>query len=181
MPCHICETVLVQFGKPLRPHRHTKRKSHLIAEIIAIKCVIIFRFFKQMNALPTFAWLHNSSGSDLKMIIRKKINITKSNWYVVCGQLTSICIPEFQKCKNILKICFFFSDILQNILQWVQMMAMTGKRTDPTQSPELRKAPGMANIPVPMLPFSKWSIVSKFLDFHMNSFKLYIYFFYLER
>jgi|LakMenEpi03Aug12_release.lakeMendotaPanAssembly.Ray.scaffolds.fasta_scaffold352149_2 hypothetical protein len=50
-----------------------------------------------------------------------------------------------------------------NYLQWVQIIAMTGSNTLPTQIPELRKAEGIAKMPVPMLPLSKWAIVSKFL------------------
>lgn len=37
--------------------------------------------------------------------------------------------------------------------------------TEPTISPALRKASGIAKIPVPIFPLSKWMAVSRFLDF----------------
>lgn len=45
---------------------------------------------------------------------------------------------------------------------------MIGNIPNPTQSPAFKKADGNEKIPVPMFPFSKWAIVSKFL----NIFKL---------
>ena len=40
--------------------------------------------------------------------------------------------------------------------------------TVPNQMPEFLRASGMANIPVPMFPFSRWMIVSQFLKRKKN-------------
>jgi hypothetical protein len=45
------------------------------------------------------------------------------------------------------------------------MMAIMGIPTAPTTKPAFLNASGIANMPVPMFPFSKCSIVSALLQF----------------
>lgn len=48
--------------------------------------------------------------------------------------------------------------------QYVHRMPISIVPTVPTRSPELQKALGIARIPVPKLPLSKWMSVSEFLQ-----------------
>jgi hypothetical protein len=43
------------------------------------------------------------------------------------------------------------------------MTAMRGTPIEPTSKPAFLNASGIANIPVPIFPFSRWTIVSQFL------------------
>ncbi len=45
----------------------------------------------------------------------------------------------------------------------VQMIAIRKRPMVPTARPEFLMASGMARMPVPMLPFRRWSMVSQFL------------------
>ena len=48
-------------------------------------------------------------------------------------------------------------------MQLTQMMLITTRPILPTRRPEFLMASGMARIPVPMLPFKRWTMVSQFL------------------
>lgn len=48
-------------------------------------------------------------------------------------------------------------------LQWTQITAMRGTPIEPTSKPAFLNASGIANIPVPIFPLSRWTIVSQFL------------------
>lgn len=60
--------------------------------------------------------------------------------------------------------------MLQNVfihtktcIQCVQIIPKSDVHTRPTTQPEFLNASGIAKIPVPIFPFNKWIIVSKFL------------------
>lgn len=52
-------------------------------------------------------------------------------------------------------------------IEYVQSSPMTTVAIKPITYPALWKAFGIARIPVPKLPFSKWSNVSAFLKIHV--------------
>lgn len=65
------------------------------------------------------------------------------------------------KHKDLSKTCNKF--LTRMCIVWTQMMPIKTVPSVPTVNPAFLKASGIAKIPVPMLPFSKWIIVSQFL------------------
>lgn len=55
---------------------------------------------------------------------------------------------------------------------WTQMIPISTVPTVPTANPAFLNASGIANIPVPIFPFSKCIIVSQFLMNNNNAMKI---------
>jgi len=53
-------------------------------------------------------------------------------------------------------------------MQLTQMTLIMTRPTLPTSKPEFLIASGIARMPVPMLPFKRWTIVSQFLKMRMR-------------
>ena len=73
-----------------------------------------------------------------------------------------MCIPKERKQWKIKLYTYHLKKVMED-LQCTHTRAIIGTPIEPTSIPAFLNASGIAKIPVPIFPLSRWTIVSQFL------------------